>query len=315
MYLHEHPEFPGLLRIIEDETGILAYLIEKDYWIMHSLYGLKGQGYNFQLKGGTSLSKGYGIIERFSEDIDLHINPPAGLGINESPSNSSPKNIEKKKAYYDTLAGEIVIPGVTTVERDTAFDDERRYNSGGIRLIYQAVTTRVEGVKQGILLEAGYDNVAPNSPLLISSWAYDRASTIPDLGVIDNRAKDIVCYDFRFTFVEKLQTIATKFRKEMSTGVVATNYMRQYYDVYCLLGDQRVIDFIGTEAYLDHKKKRFPKEDFDIPIRENEAFLLRDPTLRANFRQRYEITKALYYKGQPSFDSMLERIGAYVDRL
>lgn len=315
MYLHEHPEFPGLLRIIEEETGILAYLVEKDYWIMHCLYGLKRQGYNFQLKGGTSLSKGYGIIHRFSEDIDLHINPPAELGINENPGNSSPRNIEKKKAYYDTLAGEITIPGVTNVERDTAFDDERKYNSGGIRLIYQATTTRIEGVKQGILLEAGYDNVVPNSPLLISSWAYDRASAIPELGIIDNRATDIVCYDFRFTFVEKLQTIATKFRKEMSTGAVATNYMRQYYDVYCLLGDQRVVDFIGTEAYLEHKKKRFPKEDLDIPIRENEAFLLSDSALRANFRQRYEITKALYYKGQPPFDSLLERISVHSDRL
>ena len=65
MYLHEHPDFPGLLRIIEEETGILAHLVEKDYWIMHCLYGLKRQGYVFQLKGGTSLSKGYGIILAF----------------------------------------------------------------------------------------------------------------------------------------------------------------------------------------------------------------------------------------------------------
>ena len=215
---------------------------------MHCLYGLKRQGYNFQLKGGTSLSKGYGIIHRFSEDIDLHINPPEALGINENPNNSNPKNIEKKKVYYDTLAKEIAVPGVTSVERDTAFDDERRYNSGGIRLIYKATTARIEGVKQGILLEAGYDNVVPNSPLTISSWAYDRANSIPGLGIIDNRAMDIVCYDPRFTFVEKLQTIATKFRKEISTGAIATNYMRQYYDVYCLLGDQRVVNFIGKRA-------------------------------------------------------------------
>jgi hypothetical protein len=315
IYLHDHPEFPSLLRIIEEETGILAHLVEKDYWIMHCLYGLQIQGYNFQLKGGTSLSKGYGIIQRFSEDIDLHINPPAELGINENPNNSNSRNIEKKKAYYDTLAKEIAVPGVIRVERDTAFDDERRYNSGGIRLIYKASTARIEGIKQGILLEAGYDNVVPNSPLTISSWAYDRASSIPDLGIIDNRAMGIVCYDFRFTFVEKLQTIATKFRKEQNTGSVATNYMRQYYDVYCLLGDQRIIDFIGTEAYLEHKKKRFPAEDYEIRISDNEAFLLKNPALRENFRQRYEMTKALYYKGQPPFNSLLERIGAHIDRL
>jgi len=74
-YLHDHNDFPDLLRIIEDETGIQATLIEKDYWLMHVLYGLKAQGFNFELKGGTSLSKAYKIIHRFSEDIDIHISP------------------------------------------------------------------------------------------------------------------------------------------------------------------------------------------------------------------------------------------------
>lgn len=75
-YLHNHKDFPDLLRILEEETGILPGLIEKDYWIMHVLHGLKQQGFNFELKGGTSLSKGYKIIDRFSEDIDIHITPP-----------------------------------------------------------------------------------------------------------------------------------------------------------------------------------------------------------------------------------------------
>jgi len=35
------------------------YLVEKDYWIMHALWGLQQQGFQFELKGGTSLFKGY----------------------------------------------------------------------------------------------------------------------------------------------------------------------------------------------------------------------------------------------------------------
>ena len=84
--------------------------------------------------------------------------------------------------------------------------------------------------------------------------------------IIDNRAIDILCYDHRYTFVEKLQTISTKFRREMTTGTVTTNYMRQYYDVYSLLGDKKVKDFIGTEEYQHHKKLRFPTEDFELPL-------------------------------------------------
>lgn len=42
---------------------------------MHCLWGIQQQGLKFELKGGTSLSKGFGIIERFSEDIDIQIHP------------------------------------------------------------------------------------------------------------------------------------------------------------------------------------------------------------------------------------------------
>jgi hypothetical protein len=315
IYLHENKDFSQLLRIIEEETNIMAGLVEKDYWIMHCLYGLKKQGYDFQLKGGTSLSKGYGIIYRFSEDIDLHINPPKELRINENPNNSNLQNIQKKKDYYDTLSNEIKIPGIIHVERDTVFDDRKRFNSGGIRLYYKQTIDPVEGVKQGILLEAGYDTVAPNNPVLISSWAYERAKSTSGIDIIDNRAKDILCYDPRYTFVEKLQSISTKFRKEKNTGEVSTNYMRQYYDIYCLLGEENVVEFIGTEEYKIHKKKRFPIEDFSIPVSENQAFLLGKHNLRKEFQKRYESTKALYYKGQPTFEELLQRIHQYIELL
>jgi hypothetical protein len=314
-YLHDHKDFPELLRILEEETGIVAGLIEKDYWIMHALYGLKKQGYDFQLKGGTSLSKGFGIINRFSEDIDIHITPPVEMGINENPNNSNPKNIEKKKGYYNRLADEIKIDGIIVVERDTVFDDTKKYNSGGIRLFYKNHTNTVEGVKEGILLEAGYDTVAPNLPLTITSWAYEKAKNTTGINIIDNRAIDILCYDHRYTFVEKLQTISTKFRKEMTTGEVSTNYMRQYYDVYALLGNEDVKQFIGSDEYLQHKTKRFPEDDMKIPINQNEAFLLSNATVRQKLQKRYELTKALYYKGQPSFEDILTRIHQFIDIL
>jgi len=56
-YLHSHPEFKELLRTVGQEKNIENSLVEKDYWIMHCLYGLQQQKYEFELKGGTSLSK------------------------------------------------------------------------------------------------------------------------------------------------------------------------------------------------------------------------------------------------------------------
>lgn len=126
-YLHNHKQFADLLRIIEDETGIQAGLIEKDYWIMHTLYGLQKQGYEFELKGGTSLSKGFKIIERFSEDIDIHIKPPAELKVNENPNNTKPNTIAARKDFYDWLSDSIQIGGIVSVNRDTLFDDTNYY--------------------------------------------------------------------------------------------------------------------------------------------------------------------------------------------
>ena len=91
--------------------------------------------------------------------------------------------------------------------------------------------------------------------------------------------------------------------------------MRQYYDVYCLLGDEDVLKFIGTEEYHTHKQNRFPAADFAIPIPENEAFMLNNPTIRADFTQRYIETSALYYSGQPGFNELLDRIKAFVQKL
>lgn len=282
---------------------------------MHVLYGLKEQGFEFQLKGGTSLSKGYKIIDRFSEDIDIHIKPSSELNVNGNPNNTKAGAVQSRKDYYDWLAQNIQIEGIISIERDTAFDDEQHYRSGGIRLFYKSVLQPIEGLKEGILLEVGFDTVTPNKPLTISSWAYDRASVPQGVTITDNRAKDILCYDPGYTFVEKLQTIATKFRQEQETGKEKQNLMRQYYDVYSLLNSTEVQEFIGTEAYKKHKASRFPKKDLGIPIQSNEAFLLSDPKLRERFRQRYKQTASLYYKGQPDFDDLLKRLNLFLGAL
>ncbi len=313
-FLHDHKDFAALIKIVANEKGIDSGLVEKDYWIMHVLYGLKKQNFQFELKGGTSLSKGYKIINRFSEDIDIHIKPLSKFEIDESPKNCKEKNIAKRKEFYDSLVKEIKIAGVTDVKRDTDFDEPKCYRSGGIRLHYNTVANKVEALKEGILLEAGFDDVTPNPPITISSWAYDKAVE-SKVEIIDNRAIDIICYHPGYTLVEKLQTIATKYRQEHTKGTEGVNFMRQYYDVYCLLGNDKVLKFIGTPEYQKHKEKRFPKADLKIPIPKNEAFLLSSKEIRPAYEKRYNRTAALYYQGQPPFDELMARIKAYIEKL
>lgn len=72
-------------------------------------------------------------------------------------------------------------------------------------------------------------------------------------------------------------------RQEQTDGKERPNYLRQYYDVACLLRNSDVQQFIGTTEYNEHKKTRFPKKDLEIPVKENEAFLLTNAQLRKVF--------------------------------
>jgi hypothetical protein len=162
-YLHNHAQFADLIRIVAAEKGIDPALVEKDYWIMHCLYGLQQLKLKFELKGGTSLSKGFQIIDRFSEDIDIRIEPPAGHDVKVGKNQNSAAQIKTRKDFYDWLAQTIKIDGIDKVERDTAFDDMPDYRGAGIRLNYRTASKRMEGLRDGVLLEVGFDDVAPAS--------------------------------------------------------------------------------------------------------------------------------------------------------
>jgi len=72
-FVHQDPEFPDLLRIVAGARRIPVALVEKDYWVTHTLWALHDLGIECWFKGGTSLSKGFGLIQRFSEDLDLKL--------------------------------------------------------------------------------------------------------------------------------------------------------------------------------------------------------------------------------------------------
>ncbi|KAA2244447.1 nucleotidyl transferase AbiEii/AbiGii toxin family protein [Chitinophaga agrisoli] len=322
VYLHQRKDFFDLIRTLAAEMGIQETLIEKDYWIMHVLHSLKAQGFVFELKGGTSLSKGFKLIDRFSEDIDLHISPPkkfteeTGIVINENPKNDKQATFDNRKIFFDWLAANIHIDGIVEVLRDTDFDDIQKYRSGGIRLKYESPFESIGDLKDGVLLEAGFAQVTPNSPIDISSWMYDKATSVK-LNIADSRAMRIACYHPGYTFVEKLQTVVTKYRNETQgdrKGPIV-NFMRQYYDIFKLLQTDLIQAFIKTDEYQHHKDVWFSKADKEIPLFENPALLLPDEKLMKDFRKRYQGTAKLYYNGQPDFDEMVKYIRTFVDKL
>ncbi|MBT6120246.1 nucleotidyl transferase AbiEii/AbiGii toxin family protein [bacterium] len=308
-YLHNHPNFLDLIQIVSDEKEIHPYLIEKDYWIMHCLFGLKDQGFDFELKGGTSLSKGFGIINRFSEDLDIRLDPVNDSDVKIGKNHTKSKHIEGRANYFNELSKGIDIDGIISSERDNEFDDRKLFNAG-IRLIYTSKFPYLEGIKQGVLLELGFDVVTPNQLLTISSWVWDKAQA-SGVNFIDNRAKQVKCFLPQYTFVEKLQAISTKHRKYLETGIFPKNFMRHYYDIYSLLQNSDVLNFLGTNEYKNYKNKRFPNAD-NQTISSNDAFILEDKKNRETYSNFYKDTRALYYKEPPSFEEILSKIKSHI---
>lgn len=82
MYLHEDPvNFKNLIGQTAAATGRSAVIIEKDYYITLILRLLSEKLDGVVFKGGTSLSKGYHAISRFSEDIDITFDKYIGEAI------------------------------------------------------------------------------------------------------------------------------------------------------------------------------------------------------------------------------------------
>jgi Nucleotidyl transferase AbiEii toxin, Type IV TA system len=311
-FLHERNDFKALIETVADSEKINdPALVEKDYWIMHAIFGLKRLGLTFELKGGTSLSKGFGVIHRFSEDIDIRIEPFDGLQVDTNPNHERPQHVESRRQFFEKLRDKIKISGITAVERDTTYDDEQLRNAG-LRLRYESLFGSITGLKDGILLEVGFDQTTPNRAVTVSSWVVQFAEA-KKLQYADNRALETLCYNPEYTFVEKLQAVVRKYGQFKGTGKISANFLRHYYDINQLLDLKEVQAFIGTPEYLEHKKKRF--KSMNQNVAESGAFTIEDENVRKQFEAEYSKTAPLYYRGQIPLDNILARIRQYLARL
>jgi hypothetical protein len=76
--LFEHDEFEQAMLRAAEHFAVSEQFVEKDYYVTEILRVIADRlGARAMFKGGTSLSKGWGLITRFSEDIDLFVNPDA----------------------------------------------------------------------------------------------------------------------------------------------------------------------------------------------------------------------------------------------
>jgi len=106
---HSSDERIAMIQTVGQDHNIEDNAVEKDWWVTITLKALfqTSCADSLLFKGGTSLSKGFNIIERFSEDIDLSINY-SFFGIDKTTKNQREKLRKEARAYiHNTLSSEL----------------------------------------------------------------------------------------------------------------------------------------------------------------------------------------------------------------
>jgi hypothetical protein len=278
---------------------------------MHALWGLTQQNYQFELKGGTSLSKGFGLIHRFSEDIDIQLHPATELELKTGKNHSKAAHVQARSDFFDSVSKQLNIPGLA-FSRDHQFDD-KKMRGAGIRGLYASEFQTLPSLTEGILFELGFDKTTPYLEIDISSWAFDKAIN-SGIEITDNRAQRIKCYKPEYTLIEKLQTISTKYR--VNNGQIdksPVNFIRHYYDIYCLLNETSIRVFINTKEYADFKKEKFGRLD-ELDLTKNPAFNLPDDEIDI-FDKWYRKKSDIYFQAPPSFKEIMMLLSELLDVL
>jgi hypothetical protein len=235
-FVHENAEeFADLVQIIVGETGMGRSIIEKDYWVTHVLWALSVSGLDVWFKGGTSLSKGFGLIERFSEDLDLKIEPGsvAALPIVSSWKSEGTKATAERRAFFEQLSKVLAIPGCTIeIEQETI---DKSWRGANLRVLYPGLFLGElpSAISGNVRLEVGSARVTPHVAQNLTSWIHEKLVAIDVLAEFgDNRAKSVRCVHPLVTLLEKLDALHRRFPNDK---VVPAAFVRHYEDAARLI--------------------------------------------------------------------------------
>jgi predicted nucleotidyltransferase component of viral defense system len=116
-----------VLAVAADRAGRPGYLLEKDIWVVWTLSAMFSAPFGDHLvfKGGTSLSKAYGAIRRFSEDVDLTYDiRQIASDLTENGTRLVPPSRSQQRRWTDAirerLAGWLASTALPAIERAIA---------------------------------------------------------------------------------------------------------------------------------------------------------------------------------------------------
>ena len=286
MKLHSNIKiFSDTLKAASQHLNIRLDFVEKDYWITLALNRLSKSEFasDAVFKGGTSLSKGYNLIKRFSEDVDIAI-------INK-----------------DNKSGNKIKGIIRTIEKEMTIELNELYMEG--------VTSKGSRFRKSVFEYDSVDSKNKNNKLIVEINSFANPfpfqslpikSMVVDFLTETDNEKYIEIYNlqpFKINVLNKEQTLLEKmvslirFSYEKDIVESISKKIRHFYDLYYLMNDKECVAYVNSEKFkiqfnkiLSHDKKIF-----DEPVGW-QSKLLEDSPLFVDFENIWKQLKISYKK-------------------
>ncbi len=309
----------ALFRNTAAKMGMSEAIIEKDFWVCYMLDYLFHRcawKENLAFKGGTSLSKAYDLIERFSEDIDLILDwRVLGYGINEpwEERSNTKQDIFNKEAgsKAEIFLRESFLPAIISDLTAELGADVKCFidaDDGQTVKFSYPNSFSDQSILQEIRLEIGalaaWTPVKQQSIMPYAAKVYGRVFEQPETNILTVLPER--------TFWEKVTILHREaFRDE--NRPFPSRYSRHYYDVYCMtktpVKDRALADTELLKRVVDFKDKfyRCPWARYDLAGRGTMRLMPPEYNVE-KLRDDYEHMQNMIFGEKPSFEEILDGI-------
>jgi hypothetical protein len=310
------------------KKSISPEIVEKDFWVCWTLLQVSRLAGlpKIIFKGGTSLSKAFDIIKRFSEDIDLVINRHE-LGFNDDtdPANQEATNLRNRtidqlkatcfgvieKGFLPKMRSQMIsviasdgwdlAMDINALEPDTI---DFHYPKG-------LPDPEVSGyIRRAVRLELGCrGDQIPCEETTVTSYA---AELNPSLFSIP-QAPVIVISPER-TFWEKATILHREYYRAEAGKDLTERVFRHYHDLVMISEHERGAAALTTQSHLldevvAHKQHFFREGAARYELaKKNTLKLVPSRVLEENLRKDYDKMKEMYFGSEPDFDAVMDAI-------
>lgn len=310
---------------IAEKRGMTAFAVEKDWWVVQTLsiiFEMEDAKYII-FKGGTSLSKAWNLIHRFSEDIDLAIDR-AFLGFAGELNKNQRENLRKAASKYTS---EVFLRKL-----------EAKFEEKGIKGIRFNLVEAIDSAQDPRIIEIYYPNVIeipgylqPRVQVEIGCRSLKEPCTIQSIAsLVDEEyaGKDFAQAGINIptvnperTFLEKIFLLHEEFQRPPEKMRV-DRLSRHLYDVYKLsktvFADKALNDtqLYGTIVNHRHKFTRIGGVNYNLHQPQTINFIP-PAEIILNWRADYNtmIEQMIYETNPPTFDEMIMELTQLKERI